>query len=150
MTSVAVGKSDRCSLCSLNAGGGLTITIPPHFGQARICPIAAWSRTLSRDLQVVQVMENRSMGKWDSLRLLRGERLRQRVFFRGGGGAGGNQDDLIAGVVWIGADDPDELLVFFRGVFDRRYGVRFANERRENIGYGLVVLLEVANGLVAS
>jgi hypothetical protein len=47
--------------------GGLTITIPPHLGQARICPIADSSRTFSRDLQVVQEMEKRSIGcngKW--------------------------------------------------------------------------------------
>jgi hypothetical protein len=42
--------------------GGLTITIPPHLGQARICPIADSSRTFSRVLQVVQEMEKRSIG----------------------------------------------------------------------------------------
>jgi hypothetical protein len=59
-TSDAVGSSAFDPRESLQLGGGLIITIPPHFGQARICPIAAWSRTFSRDLQVVQVMENRS------------------------------------------------------------------------------------------
>ena len=60
-TSDAVGSSAFDPRESLQLGGGLTITIPPHFGHARICPIAAWSRTFSRDLQVVQVMENKSM-----------------------------------------------------------------------------------------
>lgn len=37
--------------------------MPPHLGQARIWPIAPESRTESRDLQVVQVMEKRGMGE---------------------------------------------------------------------------------------
>src|SRR5438876_12316415 len=60
-TSVAVGKSDFCSLTSFQTGGGLTITMPPHLGHARIWPTAAGSRTLSRDLQVVHVIAKRSM-----------------------------------------------------------------------------------------
>lgn len=36
--------------------GGLTNTIPPHFGQGTSCPIAPAPRTFSRDLQVVQVI----------------------------------------------------------------------------------------------
>lgn len=35
-TSVAVGRSDFCSVASLNAGGGFTITMPPHLGHERI------------------------------------------------------------------------------------------------------------------
>jgi hypothetical protein len=53
--------SGRVSAVSLGefAGsfGGFTITSPPHLGQARICPMADPSRTFSRVLQVVQVME---------------------------------------------------------------------------------------------
>ena len=60
-TSGAVGSSDFCSPASFQAGGGLTITMPPHFGQDRICPTAAGSRTRSRDLHVVHVIANRSM-----------------------------------------------------------------------------------------
>jgi hypothetical protein len=63
-TSVAVARS--CFPCetSLQLGGGLIITIPPHFGQARICPTAAGSRTFSRDLQVVQVRVKRSINSF--------------------------------------------------------------------------------------
>jgi len=60
-TSVAVARSCFACETSLQLGGGLIITIPPHFGQARICPTAAGSRTFSRDLQVVQVRVKRSM-----------------------------------------------------------------------------------------
>jgi hypothetical protein len=59
-TSDAVGSSAFDPRESLQLAGGLTITMPPHFGQARICPIAAWSRTFSRDLQVVQAIVKRS------------------------------------------------------------------------------------------
>lgn len=59
-----VEMSGRVSAESLGAfpasAGAFTITRPPHFGQARICPIADSSRTLSRVLQVVQVMEKGS------------------------------------------------------------------------------------------
>ena len=58
---MAVGRSAFSAAPELQLGGGLTITMPPHLGQARIWPIAACSRTFSRDLQVVQVMENKSM-----------------------------------------------------------------------------------------
>lgn len=68
-TSVAVGKSDFCSVASLNAGGGLTITMPPHLGHERIWPIAAGSRTFSRDLHVVQVIANSSMPLCTSARV---------------------------------------------------------------------------------
>jgi hypothetical protein len=63
-TSVAVARS--CFPCetSLQLGGGLIITIPPHLGQARICPTAAGSRTFSRDLQVVQVRVKRSINSF--------------------------------------------------------------------------------------
>jgi hypothetical protein len=57
---VAVDRSLR-TVSPLQCGGGLTITMPPHRGQARIWPIAAGSRTRKRDLQVVQTMENRSI-----------------------------------------------------------------------------------------
>src|SRR6476646_5995690 len=70
-TSGAVGRSDFCSLASCQAGGGLTITIPPHLGQDRICPTAAGSRTRSRDLHVVHVIANRSMPAFDPIRRLR-------------------------------------------------------------------------------
>jgi hypothetical protein len=56
-----VGKSDFWSPISLNAGGGLTITMPPHLGHDKIWPIAAGSRTFSRDLHVVQVIAKSSM-----------------------------------------------------------------------------------------
>jgi hypothetical protein len=39
-TSVAVGNSAFDPRESLQLGGGFTITIPPHLGHARICPIA--------------------------------------------------------------------------------------------------------------
>jgi hypothetical protein len=48
-----------CPFCQ--PSGGLTITMPPHLGQARMWPMAASSRTFSRDLQVVQVMEKRAV-----------------------------------------------------------------------------------------
>lgn len=52
-------RSGRVSPVSLAAGAaasdGLTRTMPPHLGQAMIWPMAARSRTFSRDLQVVQV-----------------------------------------------------------------------------------------------
>ena len=41
-------------------GGGSTRTMLPHFGQARICPMAAASRTRSVRWQVVQVIEKSS------------------------------------------------------------------------------------------
>ena len=61
VVSPTVGRSDLDPRASLQLGGGLTITMPPHLGQARIWPIAAWSRTRRRDLQVVQVMAKRSI-----------------------------------------------------------------------------------------
>jgi hypothetical protein len=39
-------------------GGGATCTMLPHFGQDRICPMAAGSMTFSRALQVVQATRN--------------------------------------------------------------------------------------------
>jgi len=39
--SPTVGSSDGASSPSLQLGGGLTITMPPHLGQAKIWPIAA-------------------------------------------------------------------------------------------------------------
>jgi len=44
--------------------GGATCTMLPHFGQPRICPMAAMSRTFSFARQVVQVMEKSSTDQY--------------------------------------------------------------------------------------
>lgn len=43
-------------------GGGSICTMPLHFGQARICPIALSCRTFNRAWQVMQVTEKSSTG----------------------------------------------------------------------------------------
>jgi hypothetical protein len=52
-----VARSDSAVFSTaFQPGGGTTCTMLPHFAQARIWPIAAGSRTLSRAWQVVHVM----------------------------------------------------------------------------------------------
>jgi hypothetical protein len=53
---------------TVSSPGGCIMTILPHLGHARICPIAELSRTRSRDWHVVQEIENGS-----TKRLPRGE-----------------------------------------------------------------------------
>ena len=55
--SAAAGPEVRSVVSPL---GPWTITMLPHFGQARICPIAELSRTRSRAWQVVHEIENGS------------------------------------------------------------------------------------------
>lgn len=53
-----VGEAPAAGGCQ--PGGAATSTMLLHFGQLRICPIAAASRTFSRALQVGQTMEKGS------------------------------------------------------------------------------------------
>jgi hypothetical protein len=95
-TSVAVGWSERCSPTSLKAGGGLTMTMPPHLGQARICPMADGSRTLSRVLHVVQVIAKSSMPLASYLaRVPRRARSSFRIVCGHGPSQGGRKGDRL-------------------------------------------------------
>jgi len=77
------------------------------------------------------------------------KRQRQGVFFFGGGGASGDEDGGLIGVIGIGSDDPNEALVGLGGVFDGGDRVGLADEGGEDVGDGLILLLEIADRLVA-
>jgi hypothetical protein len=51
----AVGKGDDAEAWPVQSVGGAICTMLPHFGQARIWPIASALRTFSRERQVSQV-----------------------------------------------------------------------------------------------
>jgi hypothetical protein len=48
------------AVLAVRLGGAVICTMLPHFGHAKICPIAAALRTVSRDWHVTQVILNGS------------------------------------------------------------------------------------------
>jgi hypothetical protein len=79
---LAPALAGRGCAFDLQPGGGTTSTMLPHFGQVRICPIAASLRTFSRAWQVRQLIANRVRSTASPIRWNRGARRRKATEVR--------------------------------------------------------------------